>query len=68
VPSRTPPAIVARLNTELNKAMDDGGVKKRLLSHGTTLTPGTPAQADELLNAERDKWAKVVKATGARVE
>lgn len=68
VPSRTPAAIVVRLNTELNKAMEDGGVKKRLLSHGTALTPGTPTQGDELLNAERDKWAKVVKATSARVE
>jgi tripartite-type tricarboxylate transporter receptor subunit TctC len=68
VPSRTPAAIVARLNTELNKALEDGTVKKRLLSHGTTLKYGAPALADELMNAEREKWAKVVAATGTRVE
>lgn len=67
-PSRMPPAVIARLNSELNKALDDDGVKKRLLSHGTTLRAGTPASGDELMNSERDKWARVVKATGARVD
>jgi tripartite-type tricarboxylate transporter receptor subunit TctC len=68
VPSRTPAAIITRLNTELNKALEDATVKKRLLSHGTTLKYGAPALADELMNSEREKWAKVVAATGARVE
>ncbi len=67
-PARTPSAILTRLNAELNKALEDEGVKKRLLSHGTTLKVGAPALADELMNSERDKWAKVVKATGARVD
>jgi tripartite-type tricarboxylate transporter receptor subunit TctC len=68
LPARTPAAIVTRLNAELNRALEDDGVKKRLLSHGTTIKYGAPVLADELMNAERDKWAKVVKATGARVE
>ena len=68
VPARTPPAIITRLNAELNKALEDDVVKKRLLSHGATLKYGTPAQADDLMNSERDKWAKVVKASGARVD
>ena len=67
-PSRTPAAVIARLNSELNKALEDEGVKKRLVSHGTTLKAGAPALGDELMNSERDKWAKVVKATGARVD
>ena len=68
VPERTPPAVVARLNSELNKALDDGAVRARLLSHGATIKSGTPAQGNELMNSEIDKWAKVVKATGARVD
>jgi tripartite-type tricarboxylate transporter receptor subunit TctC len=68
VPSRTSAPIITRLNAELNKALEDATVKKRLLSHGTTLKFGTPALAAELMNSEREKWAKVVKATGARVE
>ncbi|HEV7820746.1 MAG TPA: tripartite tricarboxylate transporter substrate binding protein [Burkholderiales bacterium] len=68
VPERTPPAIIARLNAELNKAMDDNAVKARLLTHGATIKSGTPAQAAELMTSEIEKWAKVVKATGARVD
>ena len=68
VPARTPAAITTRLNTELNRALEDNTVRTRLLSHGATLKYGTPAQAAELMNSELEKWAKVVKATGARVE
>lgn len=68
VPSRTPAAVITRLNTDLNRTLEDDAVKKRLQSHGATIKFGTPAEAIELMNAERDKWAKVVKATGARVD
>ncbi len=67
-PARTPAAIIARLNTEMNRALEDNAVRTRLLSHGATLKYGTPAQATELMNTEIEKWAKVVKATGARVD
>ena len=68
MPARTPQAIIARLNTELNRAMEDDAVKKRLMLHGTTIKAGRPAQAEALMDSEREKWAKVVKATGARVD
>jgi tripartite-type tricarboxylate transporter receptor subunit TctC len=67
-PVRTPPAVVARLNEELKKAIDDQAVRTRLLTHGATIKLGTPAEANALLMAEIEKWAKVVKATGARVD
>lgn len=67
-PVRTPSAIIARLNEELNKALDNQAVRTRLLTHGATLKPGTPVEANALLMSEIDKWAKVVKATGARVD
>ena len=68
VPANTPPAVIARLNSELNRALDDNAVKARLLTHGATIKSGTPAQAAELMTSEIEKWAKVVKATGARVD
>ena len=68
MPARTPPAVIARLNSELNKSLDDNAVRTRLLSHGATIKSGTPAQAAELLASEIEKWEKVVKATGARVD
>lgn len=66
--ARTPPAMVTRLNAELNRAMEDSSVRTRLMSHGTTITAGAPVKASELLESETEKWAKVVKATGARVD
>ena len=68
VPVRTPAAIVARLNGELNRALEDGAVRKRMVTYGATIKTGTPEQGMELTLAEIEKWAKVVKATGARVE
>lgn len=68
VPARTPAAVIARLNTELNRTLEDNNVRARLLSHGATIKFGTPAEAQNLLTSETEKWAKVVKATGARVE
>lgn len=67
-PVRTPPAVISRLNEELKKALDDNAVRTRLLSHGATIQFGTPAEATALLMSEIEKWAKVVKATGARVD
>ena len=68
VPAKTPAAIIARLNTELNRSLEDGNVRARLLSHGATLKYGPPAEAQSLMASEAEKWAKVVKATGARVD
>jgi tripartite-type tricarboxylate transporter receptor subunit TctC len=67
-PARTPQAVVARLNSEMNRTLEDPAVRNRLLSHGATIHYGTPAQSAELLASELEKWAKVVKATSARVD
>ena len=67
-PARTPAAIVTRLNSELNKSLEDSAVRSRLLTHGATIKSGTPAEAADLMMSEIEKWAKVVKATGARVD
>jgi len=68
LPARAPAPIVARLNTELNRTLEDGAVRTRMLTHGATIKSGTPEQAMDLLLSEIEKWAKVVKATGARVD
>jgi tripartite-type tricarboxylate transporter receptor subunit TctC len=68
VPARTPQAAIARLNAEMKRTLEYSAVRNRLLSHGATIHFGTPAQSAELLASELGKWAKVVKATGARVD
>ena len=68
VPVRTPAAVVARLNGELNRTLEDATVRSRMLTHGATIRTGTPEQQTELIVSEIEKWAKAVKATGARVD
>lgn len=67
-PARTPPAIISRLNAEIARAMAGRAARERLLTHGASPVPGTPQQCADQIEAEIEKWAKVVKATGARVE
>jgi tripartite-type tricarboxylate transporter receptor subunit TctC len=64
----TPVAIVERLNREVNAALADPGMKAKLADLGGDPIPGTPADFWKLHAAETDKWAKVVKFAGAKVE
>lgn len=64
----TPPQIVARLNTDLVAALKRAEVRDRILAAGAEPAPGTPAELGALIRAETDKWAQVVKASGARAD
>jgi tripartite-type tricarboxylate transporter receptor subunit TctC len=68
VPKNTPRAIIDRLNKEVNAALADPGMQKKLADLGGTIIPGTPEDFGKLLAGETDKWAKVVKAVGLKVE
>ena len=63
-PTGTPPAIVARLNTELNRALADPGVIQRLTEQGVETMPGTPADFRRLFMDETARWRKVIKTAG----
>lgn len=67
-PAKTPPEIVAKLNAETRKAMDSPDIKDRLASQGFAVAVGTPAQFGSLVRTEEERWAKVVKESGAKVE
>lgn len=62
LPARTPREIVARVNEEVNRALQDPKVIERLENAGATVAPpSTPAETDALLRAETVRWAKFVK-------
>lgn len=65
-PKGMPPAVVQRLNGEINKAVQDPDIRAQLGSQGVDFVGGTPTEADAFLRSEIDRWAKVVKATGMR--
>jgi tripartite-type tricarboxylate transporter receptor subunit TctC len=67
-PVRTPAEIVARLNTETNAAFADAAMKARFAAISGEPIEGTPAQFGKLIADETEKWAKVVKFTGLKVE
>jgi tripartite-type tricarboxylate transporter receptor subunit TctC len=68
VPKDTPAGIVNRLNAEINAAFAHPAMKSRLADTGGTMLPGSPADFRQLIAAETEKWAKVVKFSrdGAR--
>ena len=64
-PAKTPADVIDRLNREINTALTDDKIKARLVDLGGTVLPGTPADFGKLIAAETEKWAKVVKFSGA---
>jgi tripartite-type tricarboxylate transporter receptor subunit TctC len=68
VPVATPKDIVARLNQESAKALAAADVRERYAGMGVDPAASTPEQAAAYLKSETDKYAKVVKAIGLRIE
>ena len=67
-PANTPKPIIDKLNAEIHKALDAPDMKERLRAQGFEPSPGTPEQFGALIRSEIDRWAKVVKTSGAKVE
>lgn len=64
----TPAERVRRLNAEIVKAMNSPDVKARLEKMGTDVQTGTIDEFGAFLRAEHDRWARVIKAAGIRVQ
>jgi tripartite-type tricarboxylate transporter receptor subunit TctC len=67
-PKGTPADAVARLNREMNAALADPKMKARLAELGGDPIAGTPADFWKIHTYETEKWAKVVKSSGAKVD
>jgi len=65
---KTPPALVARLNASVVKALQDPGLRTRLSDQGAEATGNSVEQFSEFIRSEIARWAKVVKAAGATVD
>src|SRR6266699_2760231 len=68
VPASTPRAIVDRLNAETVKVLNMPDVKSFLFNQGLEAAPSTPEEFGAYIRSERAKWAKIVKASGAKAE
>jgi tripartite-type tricarboxylate transporter receptor subunit TctC len=67
-PIDTPGEIVAMLNKEVNVALANAGMQARFAELGGIVLPGSAADYRNLIAAETEKWAKVVKFAGVRVD
>ena len=67
-PAGTPPAIVARINQDFNAALASPKLREQLAAQGADATGGTSAEFAKIIRADFAKWAKVVKASGAKVD
>jgi tripartite-type tricarboxylate transporter receptor subunit TctC len=67
-PKGTPPEVVDTLNTAVNAVLADPQLKARLAALGGEPMPMTPAQFGKLIADETEKWAKVVKFSGAKAD
>jgi tripartite-type tricarboxylate transporter receptor subunit TctC len=65
-PRNTPADIVDKLNKEINSGLSDPKMKARLADLGGTVLTGSPADFGKLIVDETEKWAKVVKLSGAK--
>ena len=68
VPAKTPPEIIARLHAESIKALNRPDVKERFAATDLEPVGAGPEQFGAHIRGEIEKWAKVVKATGMKVE
>jgi tripartite-type tricarboxylate transporter receptor subunit TctC len=67
-PRNTPPEIIDKLNQEINRALVDPKMKARFSDLGGTTLAGSPADFGKLIAEETEKWAKVVKFAGLKVD
>lgn len=67
-PKKTPPEIIEKLNKEINAIMAEPAIKARLIDLGGEPLIATPEDFGKMIVAETDKWEKVVKFAGLKVE
>jgi tripartite-type tricarboxylate transporter receptor subunit TctC len=67
-PSKTPIEIIGRLNLEINAVLADANSKARLAELGGQPFVGTPADFGKFLAAETEKWGKVIREAGLKLD
>ena len=64
----TPAEIIDMLNKELNAGLADTKIKTRIVELGGTVLGGSPAAFGTIISDATEKWARVIKFAGIKVE
>src|SRR5690606_36222286 len=67
-PAGTPQPVIARLNSELHKAMQDPGIRDKLADQAVELEASTPEEFAAFVRAEHDKWGKLIRDANLNIE
>lgn len=67
-PAGTPPAVIARLNTAMNKALHSDAIARELRSRSQEPLGGTPDQVKTQIQKELPKWENIIKAAGTMLD
>ncbi len=68
VPAGTPAAVVARLNTEIDKALKDPMLRDRLTAQGLQVAGGSVQQFADFVRRDTERWRGAVAASGAKID
>ena len=67
-PKNTPSEVIGKLNVEINAGLADPKLKARFADLGGTVLSGSPSEFGKLIADDTEKWAKVIKFSGAKPE
>ena len=67
-PAGTPPAIVARLNAEVNKVLQLPEVRDKIMNGGAIPVGGSSEEFAAFLRKDYDKWGKIVRESGVKLQ
>jgi tripartite-type tricarboxylate transporter receptor subunit TctC len=60
--------VIDKLNAAIRSSLDDPSVRDALLARGAQPVPGTPDAFARHIRSETEKWAQVVRQSGAKVD
>jgi len=67
-PGQTPKDTIARLNADALKALQDAGVREKLMSQGLIPSGNSPGELAAFIRRDTERWAPVIKATGVKLD
>jgi len=67
-PAKTPPAIINKLNAELNEVLKDNEVREKLLSNGLEIVGGTPKEFGDYIRSEIQKYKKIIQEANIKID